>query len=160
MEDFYQQCDTGVEICLWLALCEDVVWRNWAHFCQLNCKLKTCQYTSNGESLPHSLPAPLMNLKNLRLFNTRLSYQKHIAFNFCLLRSMPSLRTLNICLYQEFSNSEEAVEGLEAERMSAYNLNQLTTMDIEMIRVTSQRGCDFEPMFRLIQILLSSCPCL
>ncbi|CAM8883973.1 unnamed protein product [Rhodiola kirilowii] len=116
----------------------------------------------NGDS-PDNLPMLLINLKTLRLNFLRICNRKDIAFIFCLLRSAPSLQTLHIEVFQDLLYSPKAVadclEVLEVEGKKAIKFNELVTLNIGLIN--NLWAGVYEPtMFKLIEILLSSCPLL
>ncbi|KAL9677203.1 hypothetical protein QQ045_005431 [Rhodiola kirilowii] len=97
-----------------------------------------------------------LSLETLTLGRVNICSRDDIMFIFCLLRSSPNLKTLNISIeYNEYNDDEDeaSVKCFEAEGIIGYNLSQLLT-----VKIAGLTGLRCETM--LVNIMLSSCPLL
>ncbi|CAM8998654.1 unnamed protein product [Rhodiola kirilowii] len=105
---------------------------------------------------PTILKNDFVALKTLTLGRVNICSQDDIMFIFCLLRSSPNLKTLNISIKYIGHNEEKdeaSLKCLEAERIKGYNLSQL--LNVKIAGLTGLR-CETA----LVNIMLSSCPLL
>ncbi|CAM8983428.1 unnamed protein product [Rhodiola kirilowii] len=105
---------------------------------------------------PSILKNDFVALKTLTLGRVTICSQDDIMFIFCLLRSSPNLKTLNISIKYIGHNDEEdeaSLKCLEVERIKGYNLSQLLN-----VKIAGLIGLRCETA--LVNIILSSCPLL
>ncbi|CAM8983429.1 unnamed protein product [Rhodiola kirilowii] len=109
----------------------------------------------NGDC-PATLKKVFVALKTITLRQVNICSRDDIMFLFCLLRSSPNLKTLNIYIkYIEHNNGEYevSVKYLEVEGIKGYNLSQLLN-----VKIAGITGLRCETM--LLNIMLTNCPLL